>query len=115
MSVSESFLQYVIDQLQEVGQVNTRRMFGGVGIYSGGLFFALIANNTLYFKVDSTNIEDFEKLGMKPFKPYKDKNQTMNYYEVPADVLEDRHELAIWAHKAIAVAANVKGREDSRN
>ena len=114
MAVSESFLQYVIDQLQEVGQVNTRRMFGGVGIYSGGLFFALIANNTLYFKVDSTNIEDFEKLGMKPFKPYKDKNQTMNYYEIPVDVLENCHELAIWAHKAIAVAASARAREKNK-
>ena len=111
MPVSDSYIQYVIDQLQGVGQITTRKMFGGVGIYSGGLFFALIADNTLYFKVDSTNIEDFGEFGMKPFKPYKDKKQTMNYYEVPVDVLENCNELAIWAHKAIAVAASARARE----
>jgi DNA transformation protein len=29
-------------------------MFGGVGIYSGDLFFALIADDTVYFKADDS-------------------------------------------------------------
>jgi len=45
-------------------------MFGGVGIYAGQLFFALIADDTLYFKVDDSNRSDFERLAMRPFQPY---------------------------------------------
>ena len=58
MSVSNDFLAYVIDQLGGRGY-SSRRMFGGVGLYSGELFFALIADDTLYFKVDDSNRGDF--------------------------------------------------------
>jgi len=34
-------------------------MFGGVGIYCGDLFFGLIDDDTLYFKVDDSNRSDF--------------------------------------------------------
>lgn len=108
MSVSESFRQYVMEQLEEAGPVSSRRMFGGVGISCQGLFFALIASNTLYFKVDDSNRGDFTEYGMKPFQPFKDKKAVMQYYEVPADILEDRVELAVWAQKAIDVAARAK-------
>ncbi len=80
-------------------------MFGGVGIYAGQLFFALIADDTLYFKVDDSNRPDFERLGMKPFRPYGEDGEVMQYYEVPADLLEDPEALRPWAEKAIAVAA----------
>ena len=81
-------------------------MFGGVGIYADQLFFALIADDTLYFKVDDSNRADFEKLGMRPFQPYGEAGEVMQYYQVPADLLEDLEALRPWAEKAIAVAAH---------
>ena len=60
MSVSPSFQAFVVEQLSRVvEQVRAQRMFGGVGIYSGDAFFALIADNTLYFKVDDSNRADY--------------------------------------------------------
>ena len=86
-------------------------MFGGVGIYADQLFFALIADDTLYFKVDDSNRPDFERLGMRPFQPYGEAGEVTQYYEVPADLLEDLEALRPWAEKAIAVAARkVKGK-----
>jgi TfoX/Sxy family transcriptional regulator of competence genes len=41
-------------------------MFGGVGIYAGNLFFALIADDTVYFKVDAATRPQFEERGMAP-------------------------------------------------
>jgi DNA transformation protein and related proteins len=108
MAVSESYREYVMEQLETVGPVQSRKMFGGVGIYLGDLFFALIAQNTLFFKVDDTTRDDFIKADMKPFKPYKDKPMTMQYYEVPIDVLEDRSEMQIWANNAIDVALRAR-------
>ncbi len=53
MSVSPSFRTFALDQLGRcVPSVRARSMFGGVGIYAGELFFALIADDTVYFKVD---------------------------------------------------------------
>ena len=79
-------------------------MFGGFGIYAGDRFFALIADDTLYFKVDDSNRPDFEARGMKPFQPYGEGGEVMKYYQVPADLLDDPDALHPWAEKSIAVA-----------
>jgi DNA transformation protein len=105
MAVSESYLGYVIDQLTGIGRVRSKRMFGGVGLYADELFFGLLDDNGLYFKVDDTNRADFLDRGMGPFRPFKDKpEQAMSYYEVPADVIEEADELLAWARKAMRVA-----------
>ena len=102
----------MIDQLRRiVPHVRARPMFGGFGIYAGELFFALIANDMLYFKVDDSNRPDFAKRGMKPFQPYGEGSEGMKYYEVPADLLDDPEALRPWAQKSIAVAAAKKGKQ----
>jgi DNA transformation protein len=104
MAVSDEYLTYVIDQLEDLGPVRSKRMFGGAGLYFEGLFFGLIADDVLYLKVDDSNRADYEAEGMGPFKPYPDKNEVMQYYEVPIDVLESRKTLRDWADKAVRVA-----------
>jgi DNA transformation protein len=116
MAVTKDYLAFVIEQLEGVTRIATRRMFGGVGIYADALFFALIDNDTLYFKVDDTNRPDFEAAGMEAFRPFEDAH-AMQYYEVPAHVLEDRAALAEWLAKAVAVArsrAATKARAKSK-
>ena len=104
MAVSEEYRSYVLDQLGEFGPVESRRMFGGVGIYCDRVMFALIADDVLYLKVDDSNRDEFEQAGMGPFRPFADKPTVMSYYEVPVDVLEDRDRLAQWSRRALAVA-----------
>jgi DNA transformation protein and related proteins len=107
--VSPSFRAFALDQLgRAVPRIRARNMFGGVGIYSGDTFFALIADDTLYLKVDDSSRPDFEALGMGPFRPYGEAGETMGYYELPADVLEDPDALRPWVEKAIAVAGRKK-------
>ena len=109
MTGSASFRAFVLEQLTRIlPRVRARSMFGGVGIYAGELFFALIANDTLYFKVDDSTRPDFEKLGMKPFQPYGPEGGTMGYYAVPVELLEDPDALRPWAEKSIAIAAQAK-------
>ena len=105
MAVSSDFLQYVLEQLSGLGNVDFRRMFGGAGLYHDGLFFGLIADDVLYLKVDDSNREDYEHAGMRAFRPYRDREQvSMSYFEVPAGVLEDPELLTGWARKSIAAA-----------
>ena len=104
LKVSEAFKTFVLDQLSEIGDVVPRAMFGGVGLYHRGLFFGILARDTLYLKVDDRNREDYERAGMKPFKPYAHRSGTMRYYAVPLDVLESPIDLARWARASIAAA-----------
>jgi DNA transformation protein len=107
--VSPSFRTFVVDQLSRVvPRLRSRPMFGGVGLYGGELFFALIADDTLYFKVDESNRPDFERLGMRPFQPYGEGGEIMQYYQVPAELLEDPEALRPWSAKALEVAATKK-------
>ncbi len=111
MAVSLTFRTFIVDQLTRVvAGVRARSMFGGVGIYAGDLFFALMDDDTLYFKVDDSNRADFEARDMGPFRPYGDEGEVMQYYAVPADLLEDPEGLRPWAEKAIAVAARKKAK-----
>jgi len=117
MSVSPSFRTFVLDQLGRVATaVRDRGMFGGVGIYADDLFFALIADDALYLKVDDTNRADFEERSMGPFRPFGEGGEVMQYYQVPDEVLEDAEKLHSWVDKAIAVARNkkAKGRRPRR-
>jgi DNA transformation protein len=111
MAVTRDFHQYVLEQLSALGSVASRPMFGAVGLYCDGGFFGLIASDVLYFKVDDANRGDYEARGTSQFRPYRDRPQvSMNYYEVPADVLEDAEECVIWARRSLIIAATPKRR-----
>lgn len=106
MAVSSDFLQYILDQLSRVPHVTSRRMFGGIGLYSDAVFFGIIDNDTVFFKTDDSTRETYVERGSVPFRPYKDRpDVSMSYFQVPADVLEDTDELVPWARAAIRVAA----------
>ncbi len=104
MPVSDEYLTYVIDQLECLGPIRSKRMFGGAGLYFEDLFFALVADDVLYFKVDDSNRPDYEEASMEAFRPFPDKSTAMGYYQVPIDVLENRDLLRDWAQKALSVA-----------
>lgn len=106
MAVSAQFLQFLLDQFGTVLPVRSRRMFGGVGFYAGELFFAIVANDTVFFKVDATTRAEFEREGAKPFQPFGPDTPPMNgYFELPPRLYEDSEELARWMRAAVAVAA----------
>lgn len=87
-----------------MGQVSARRMFGGVGVYANGLFFALIADDVLYLKGDEALKPEFEAAGSEAFAPFED-GKTMAYWTAPAEALDDQDLLLDWARKSLAVAA----------
>ena len=101
MPFSQSYRDFVMEQLEPIlPAVHARNMFGGVGIYSAGIFFALIADDVLYFHTDDTNRQDYQQSGLRQWGK--------NYYEVPIAVLEDAGELRLWAEKAVISASKKK-------
>ena len=105
MATTPSYRAFVLYQLGRVASgITAKNMFGGVGIYAGDLFFALIGNDTVYLKVDAATRPDFEAVGMGPFRPFGEGGEVMQYYEIPPDVLEEPEALREWVAKAIEVA-----------
>lgn len=100
MAVSDDYIEYITGQLADLEEIRTRRMFGGVGIFHRDRMFAKIdSEQNFYLKADEHNRAEFEARGMQPFYSPK-KNKTMPYWQVPADIIEDRQELGRWARKA---------------
>lgn len=101
--MSGSFPEYVRDQLEPLGGVTLRRMFGGHGVYRSGVFFAILYRDRLYFKTDAHTRVAYEAREMTAFRPSR-KQTLANYYEVPVDVLEEAPTLVEWAREALRVA-----------
>jgi DNA transformation protein len=105
----DSFKEFVLDQLAALPDLRAKAMFGAHGIYSGEHFFGILDEGRVFFKTDDTTEKDFTERGMPPFTyEMKGKTMTMGYHEVPPDILEQPHELVLWARKAIAIAAAKK-------
>lgn len=114
VKTSDGFLAFVLDQLDGIEHVVSRPMFGGTGLYAGTVFFGIIYHDVLYLKVDARTRGDYERAGMRPFAPYAPRTTTMQYYEVPAGVLENGEDLTAWARKAIAAAERSASHKKSR-
>ena len=114
MTTRDGFLAYVLDQLNGIEDIVSRPMFGGTGLYAGTVFFGIIFHEILYLKVDDRTRAAYERAGMKPFTPYAPRTTTMQYYEVPAGVLENGEDLTAWAQTAIAAAERSALQKKSR-
>lgn len=104
------YVDYVLDLLSPFGNIKARKMFGGYGIYKDSIFFAIIIDNILYFKVGTNNQHRYESYGSKPFS-YEGKSKktvTMSYWELPMDILEDNTNLAQWVALAVHDAIKTK-------
>ena len=104
MPVSKNYCDYVLEQLAGLGDIVAKRMFGGVGLYYNDVFFAVLDDDQLYFKVDDDTRKDYLTAGMQPFQPTKDGPSSKTYYQVPKQVLEDENRLQEWARKALTAA-----------
>ena len=100
---------YLIDQLSGWSVVIAKRMFGGHGLYQGGLMFAIVSDEDVYFKVDAQNRDDYAAAGMPPFT-YEAKGRTvqLSYWRVPEEAIEDAEMLCQWAEKSHAAAQRAK-------
>jgi DNA transformation protein len=104
MARRTEFVAFVEERLQEVGPVDIRAMFGGHGVFLGGVMFALIAEDTLYLKVDGTNRDAYAAAGLEPFTYDKGgRPVVMSYCRAPEPLDRDDF-IDPWVRGAIAAA-----------
>ena len=116
MPVSEHYIEFIHDLLADFEPLRIKRMFGGAGVYSGDLFFAILAEDTLYLKVDNGNRREYEALGIQPFAYVRKDGRmaTMSYYPVPSEILDNPDALAPWARQAMDAAQRGAARQATR-
>jgi DNA transformation protein len=105
MVASEGFIEHLKDVLSGLGPVSVRRMFGGAGIYSDGVMFALVADDTVYLKADAETKRAFVAEGLEPFGyDGHGKRIALPYWRAPERLLDDPEEMVAWARIALALA-----------
>jgi DNA transformation protein len=108
--MSAGFHDFVVELLEGMGPVSIRKMFGGAGVYAGGLMFGLIADDTLYLKADETLRRELSEAGSEPFVwtpqsgPRKGEAVDLGYLRLPEEALDDPELACAWGRKALAVA-----------
>ena len=50
MASDQNFVNFVIDQIKNAGEITAKKMFGEYGIYADGKLFGLICDNKLFIK-----------------------------------------------------------------
>ena len=99
------FIEHLKEVFIDFGLIHTRKMFGGYGIYHRSVMFGLVANETLYLKVNAELIKKFEDKGLRPFEYQKGhKVVKMSYYMSPAEIFDDPEEAALWATRSYEAA-----------
>ena len=99
------FTHYLQDVFRDIQPITTRRMFGGYGIFKDGLMFALVADDTLYLKVDAINQVDFQQRSLPAFQYSKgDKTFSMSYHLAPDEIFDQPALAAAWAERSIQAA-----------
>ena len=121
MAASDTFAEFLREQLAPLGRVTMRRMFGKTGVFCDGVMLGMVTENTLYFRVDDHNRETFKEAGSFPPLNYGKKGRTidLSFWRAPERLFDEPDELVAWARAALAaahrVAASGNGQSQSEN
>ena len=109
MAKQSEFVNYILELLELFEGTTAKSMFGGFGIFKNGIMFGLVAEDTLYFKVDEFNKFEFERLELGPFIYMKgNKPMPMSYHRAPDEALDNSDEMLRWAQFGFEAALRVK-------
>jgi DNA transformation protein len=107
----DPFEDFVSELFVPLGPVTIRRMFGGAGVYAGGVMFALLADDTIYLKADAGLRRDLTAEGCQPFvwtRPGDGRAVDLGYVSLPSDALDNPEEASRWGRRALEIARAAK-------
>lgn len=88
-------------------------MFGVDGIYCDGLFFAIVADDELWLKVDDVSRTTFEEASAEQYMfEMKGRPTPIPYYRAPADIFDDEDTLRYWTQ--LSLDAAIRNRRSPR-
>ena len=93
MASDQSFVDYIVEQIQDAGEVNARKMFGEYGVFSNGKIFALICDNKLFVKpTESGRVFIKDVVEAPPYEGAK-----------PSFLIEDKVEDREWLSELVRI------------
>lgn len=94
MASDQNFVDFVIDQIENAGEINARKMFGEYAIYADGKLFGLICDNKLFIKPTKSGREFIADVVEAP--PYPGAK--------PSFLIQDQIEDREWLSELIRVS-----------
>ena len=106
MGVSSAYLEALGELFGFVPEFRVKRMFGGAGVFSGELMFALAFEDDLYLRADDESRGELEALGAEPFS-YEARGEvmTLGYWRAPGEIWDDPEAAQRWAARSLEAAA----------
>ena len=105
MKKVNEFVEHLNEVFHLFGSIRSRRMFGGYGIYHDGLMIGLVADDTLFLKIDALSAPHFSEAGCLPFEYTKNGvTMKMSYSSAPVEVFDEPETAKIWATRAYEAA-----------
>ena len=68
MASDQNFVDFVLEQIENAGEIVAKKMFGEYGVYSDGKLFGLICDNKLFIKPTKSGRDFIKNLVEAP--PY---------------------------------------------
>ena len=114
MVASDSFAEFLREQLAPLGRVTMRRMFGKTGVFCDGLMFGIVTNNMLCLRVDDHNRAAFKEAESCPPLSYEKQGCTIDlaFWRAPDRLFDEPDELVTWAREALAAARRVAAKRE---
>jgi DNA transformation protein and related proteins len=109
MVASDSFADFLREQLAPLGHITLRRMFGKTGVFCNGLMLGMVTDNTLYFRVDDHNRTIFSEAASSPPLNYEKRGRAIDlaFWRAPERLFDEPDELVRWGQAALAAARRV--------
>jgi len=84
-------------------------MFGKTSVFCGGMMIGMVADNTLYVRVDNDSRAAFTEAAAFPPLNYESKGRTidLSFWRAPERLFDEPDELVSWAQEALATARRV--------
>jgi DNA transformation protein len=114
MVASDSFVEFLREQLAPLGHITMRRMFGKTGVFSDGLMLGMVSDDTLYFRVDDHNRAVFKEAEAFPPLNYKKGGASIDlaFWRAPEWLFDEPDALVTWARAALAAARRVAAKRE---
>ncbi len=96
MASNQNFVDFVLGQISDAGEITARKMFGEYGIYSDGKLFGLICDNRLFIKPTGAGRAFIGDVVEAP--PYEGAK--------PSFLVEDKIEDSAWLSELVRVTVH---------
>lgn len=94
MASNQNFVDFVVEQIKNVGAITAKRMFGKYGIYADDKLFGLICDNKLFIKPTNSGREYIGHVVEEP--PYEGAK--------PSFLIDDKIEDSEWLSQLVSIS-----------